>query len=289
MIANLEWLDDPTVFRVGKLPAHSDHTVYRSAAEATQKSSSLIKSLDGTWQFNFANTPAQRLLNFEQLDFSTEQFNEIQVPGHIELQNYGQIQYINTLYPWEGKTYRRPPYALGSDNTYPGIFSDADDNTVGQYVKTFTLPDNFTNQDVHIQFDGVEEAMYLWLNGQFVGYSEDSFSRAEFDLTPYLQVGENKLAVEVFKYSTAAFIEDQDMFRFSGIFRSVRLIAIPAVNVVDVHIKPVVSADLQHGDFSVALTLAGELAGAHAQIVVNDPKGIVVLDKSVAANTTTST
>jgi beta-galactosidase len=97
MIANLEWLDDPTVFRVGKLPAHSDHTVYRSAAEATQKSSSLIKSLDGTWQFNFANTPAQRLLNFEQLDFSTEQFNEIQVPGHIELQNYGHIADHHTL------------------------------------------------------------------------------------------------------------------------------------------------------------------------------------------------
>lgn len=288
MIANLEWLDDPTVFRVGKLPAHSDHTVYRSAAEVAQKSSSLIKSLDGTWQFNFANTPAERLLNFEKLDFDTDQFDDIKVPGHIELQNYGQIQYINTLYPWEGKTYRRPPYALGPDNTYPGVFSEAEDNTVGQYVKTFTLPDNFVDQDVHIEFDGVEEAMYVWLNGQFVGYSEDSFSRAEFDLTPYLQPGENKLAVEVFKYSTAAFIEDQDMFRFSGIFRSVRLIAMPAVAVVDVHIKPVVSADLQQGDLSVALTLAGDLAGAHAQFVVNDSQGAVVLDKSVDADTTTS-
>ncbi|MGK4145540.1 glycoside hydrolase family 2 TIM barrel-domain containing protein [Weissella paramesenteroides] len=286
MTAKLEWLDDPTVFRVGKLPAHSDHKVYRSAAEVVQGESSLISSLDGTWRFHFAKTPAERLINFEELNFNTENFDDIQVPGHIELQNFGQIQYINTLYPWEGKTYRRPPYALGADKTYPGIFSEASDNTVGQYVKTFTLPDNFNSHDVHIQFDGVEEAMYVWLNGQFVGYSEDSFSRAEFDLTPYLVNRENKLAVEVFKYSTAAFIEDQDMFRFSGIFRSVNLVAIPQVNVVDVHLKPVVSDDLRSGNLTIALTLAGELSDTTAQIIVNNPRGEAVLERTVTAEQT---
>src|SRR5699024_7004918 len=283
MTAKLEWLDDPTVFRVGELPAHSDHTVYRSAAEIMQGESSLISSLDGTWRFHFAKTPAERLINFEDVNFNTENFDDIQVPGHIELQNFGQIQYINTMYPWEGKIYRRPPYALGPDKTYPGIFSEDSDNTVGQYVKTFTLPENFNGHDVHIQFDGVEEAMYIWLNGQFIGYSEDSFSRAEFDLTPYLVAGENKLAVEVFKYSTAAFIEDQDMFRFSGIFRSVNLIAIPQVNVVDVHLKPVVAAYLHSRDLSIGLTLADDLTDTTAQITVNNPRGETVLDRTVTA------
>ncbi|MDI6668068.1 glycoside hydrolase family 2 TIM barrel-domain containing protein [Leuconostoc falkenbergense] len=284
MLEKLEWLDDPRVFRVGKLPAHSDHTMYRTTDEIKQKQSSFTESLDGDWQFHFSENPSQRLIGFEQLDFDAEQFDHIAVPGHIELQGFGQIHYINTLYPWEGKIYRRPPYSLSHDKSYKGLFSEAADNTVGQYIKTFTLPDNFAQHDVHIQFDGVEKAMYLWLNGHFIGYSEDSFSQAEFDLTPYLQAGENKLAVEVYKYSTAAFIEDQDMFRFSGIFRSVRLLAMPQVNLVDLFLKPTVDNQLHTGSLSMSLSFDGKLTDTSAKIVVQNPSQNIVWQETVAIN-----
>lgn len=284
MLEKLEWLDDPRVFRVGKLPTHSDHTMYRTTDEIKQKQSSFTKSLDGDWRFHFSENPSQRLIGFEQLDFDVDQFEHIAVPGHIELQGFGQIHYINTLYPWEGKIYRRPPYSLSHDKSYKGLFSEAADNTVGQYIKTFTLPDNFAQHDVHIQFDGVEKAMYLWLNGHFIGYSEDSFSQDEFDLTPYLQAGENKLAVEVYKYSTAAFIEDQDMFHFSGIFRSVRLLAMPQVNLVDLFLKPTVDKQLHTVNLSMSLSFDGKLTGTSAKIVVQNPSQNIVWQETVAIN-----
>lgn len=226
MQANLQWLDDPETFRVNQLPAHSDHHYYRNLDELNT-GSSFVKGLNGTWRFHFAPTPAERPLKFCLPDFDDANFGNIQVPGHIELAGYSQIQYINTLYPWEGKIYRRPPYTLNQDQLEPGLFSDASDNSVGSYLKKFDLDDSFKNHRVIIQFQGVEEALYVWLNGHFIGYAEDSFTPSEFDLTPYVQERDNLLAVRVYKRSTAAFIEDQDMYRFSGIFRDVNLLALP--------------------------------------------------------------
>ncbi|KRL06899.1 Beta-galactosidase [Levilactobacillus zymae DSM 19395] len=264
--ADLKWLDDPQTFRVNQLPAHSDHHYYRTVAEMQAHQSSFVQSLDGTWQFAFAQTPQERPVGFEQPDADHQNFGEIQVPGHIELAGYGQLHYTNTLYPWEGKLYRRPAYALGDTTGMPGMFSEGPDNTVGAYLKTFTLNPELRDHRVVIQFDGVEEAMYLWLNGHFVGYAEDSFSQSEFDLTPYLQAGENLLAVEVFKRSTAAFLEDQDFFRFSGIFRSVRLVAQPTVHVNDLTIRANVLDDLTTGDFNVTLNLNADAAQSGAQV-----------------------
>ncbi|CAJ1225418.1 beta-galactosidase [Levilactobacillus zymae] len=266
MQADLKWLDDPQTFRVNQLPAHSDHHYYRTVAEMQAHQSSFVQSLDGTWQFAFAQTPQERPVGFEQPDADHQNFGEIQVPGHIELAGYGQLHYTNTLYPWEGKLYRRPAYALGDTTGMPGMFSEGPDNTVGAYLKTFTLNPELRDHRVVIQFDGVEEAMYLWLNGHFVGYAEDSFSQSEFDLTPYLQAGENLLAVEVFKRSTAAFLEDQDFFRFSGIFRSVRLVAQPTVHVNDLTIRANVLDDLTTGDFNVTLNLNADAAQSGAQV-----------------------
>ncbi|SMS13213.1 glycoside hydrolase family 2 TIM barrel-domain containing protein [Levilactobacillus zymae] len=266
MQADLKWLDNPQTFRVNQLPAHSDHHYYRTVAEMQAHQSSFVQSLDGTWQFAFAQTPQERPVGFEQPDADHQNFGEIQVPGHIELAGYGQLHYTNTLYPWEGKLYRRPAYALGDTTGMPGMFSEGPDNTVGAYLKTFTLNPELRDHRVVIQFDGVEEAMYLWLNGHFVGYAEDSFSQSEFDLTPYLQAGENLLAVEVFKRSTAAFLEDQDFFRFSGIFRSVRLVAQPTVHVNDLTIRANVLDDLTTGDFNVTLNLNADAAQSGAQV-----------------------
>lgn len=277
--AEISWLDDPEVFRVNQLPARSDHRAFQSTAEATTKQSSLEQSLDGDWQFKFAKTPQERPAGFYDPDYDRSKFDTIAVPGHIEIAGYGQLKYINTTYPWEGKIFRRPAYALNDQDTGKGMFSEGEDNTVGAYATTFTLNPELRDKRVIVQFDGVEEAMYLWLNGQFVGYAEDSFSRSEFDLTPYLKDGENLIAVEVFKRSTAAFIEDQDMFRFSGIFRSVRLVAKPAVFLEDMTLRPDVSDDYKNGDLNLALKLSqtDDAPDAEIRVKVTDGDGREVL------------
>ncbi|MCG7197869.1 glycoside hydrolase family 2 TIM barrel-domain containing protein [Pediococcus pentosaceus] len=278
MQANLQWLDDPEVFRVNQLPAHSDHHYYRDLDEIRTGSSSFIKSLNGPWRFHFASTPSERPLHFYSPDFDSADFDTIQVPGHIELAGYNQIQYINTLYPWEGKIYRRPPYTLNQDQLEVGLFSDAADNSVGSYLKQFDLDDSFKNQRVIIQFQGVEEALYVWLNGHFIGYAEDSFTPSEFDLTPYLQDQDNLLAVQVYKRSTAAFIEDQDMYRFSGIFRDVNLLALPAAHVVDLDIKPEVKDDFERGTLAVTADVSG--TDAILELTVTDQNKQVVASQT---------
>lgn len=269
MQANLQWLDDPEVFRVNQLPAHSDHHYYRNLAELNC-GSSFVKSLNGTWRFHFASTPSERPLQFYSPNFDNADFDTIQVPGHIELAGYSQIQYINTLYPWEGKIYRRPPYTLNQDQLEPGLFSDASDNSVGSYLKKFDLDDSFKNHRVIIQFQGVEEALYVWLNGHFIGYAEDSFTPSEFDLTPYVQDRDNLLAVRVYKRSTASFIEDQDMYRFSGIFRDVNLLAFPDAHIVDLDLKPEVNADFKSGILTVKATVSGTNATLELSVTDQD-------------------
>ena len=269
MQANLRWLDDPEVFRVNQLPAHSDHHYYRNLAELN-RGSSFVKSLNGTWRFHFASTPSERPLQFYSPNFDNADFDTIQVPGHIELAGYSQIQYINTLYPWEGKIYRRPPYTLNQDQLEPGLFSDASDNSVGSYLKKFDLDDSFKNHRVIIQFQGVEEALYVWLNGHFIGYAEDSFTPSEFDLTPYVQDRDNLLAVRVYKRSTASFIEDQDMYRFSGIFRDVNLLAFPDAHIVDLDLKPEVNADFKSGILTVKATVSGTNATLELSVTDQD-------------------
>ncbi|KRL65774.1 glycoside hydrolase family 2 TIM barrel-domain containing protein [Companilactobacillus versmoldensis] len=288
MQADLNWLDDPEVFRVNQLPAHSDHYFYADSNEIGHQSS-LVKSLNGNWRFRFSKSPQDRPENFYQPNFDSSTFDDIKVPGHIELAGYGQIQYINTWYPWEGKIFRRPAYTLNSDRIIPGTFSQAKDNTVGSYLKKFTLPESFQNKRVVVQFQGVETAFYVWLNGEFVGYAEDSFTPSEFNLTDKLVSGENILAVEVFKRSTASYLEDQDMFRFSGIFRDVNLLGLPEVHVEDLDLKPVVNDDFKSGKLDVSLELTGkDLSGATAELSIIDPNDDVITTKSMAAGETTT-
>lgn len=276
MDADIKWLDEPETFRINQLPAHSDHYYYGNYDEWGHNNSRFAQNLDGQWQFNFAENPRKRENDFYKVDYDSSIFGTIEVPSEIELNNYAQNNYINTLIPWEGKIYRRPAYALSPDDAQEGSFSDGDDNTVGEYLKHFDLEPSLRGKQVRIRFDGVERAMYVWLNGHFIGYAEDSFTPSEFDLTPYIQDEGNILAVEVFKHCTASWIEDQDMFRFSGIFRSVNLLAQPLVHVEDLNIRPIVTDNYQDGIFNVALQLHGEKTGnVNVRVIDNDGNTLV--------------
>lgn len=282
--AALRWLDDPEVFRVNEIPAHSDHQFFKNQDEVNQHQSSFVQSLNGDWRFAYAKDPMSRQKDFYQADFDSSNFDTIRVPGLIEFAGYHKIKYINTLYPWEGKIFRRPAYTMGPDQDGAGMFSEGKDNHVGQYVKKFTLNPALQHHQVRIRFEGVQTAMYAWLNGHFLGYAEDSFTPHEFDLTPYLVDGENTLAVAVFNRSTASFLEDQDMFRFFGIFRDVSLIAQPTVHLEDLSIKPTVNDDFQSGRLTVDAKFSGQQAGTVAHLNVTDAAGHQVYESSQKAD-----
>ena len=273
MNPQITWLDDPEVFQVNRLPAHSDHNFYQSTEELQTKKNSLYQSLNGTWKFRYSENAKTRPADFYREDFDFSDFDEIKVPCHIEMAGYDKIHYINTMYPWEGHYYRRPAYSLESAGDGRGMFSEADYNPVGSYTKKFDLEEGLLNKRVVIRFEGVEQAMYLWLNGSFVGYAEDSFTPSEFDLTPYIKEKGNILAVEVHKRSTAAFLEDQDFFRFFGIFRNVTLMAKPEIHVEDMWAKPVLAKD---GTGSLGLDLRISMREGHTgrcEVSLKDKEG----------------
>lgn len=258
MQADIRWLDDPQVFAVNRLPAHSDHRFYGSMEDCRRKTCGLTQSLNGTWRFQWSKSAGTCPAEFYREDFDTTGFESIQVPGHMELAGYDRIHYINTMYPWEGHLYRRPAWSLpgAGGEAMEGQFSKAEYNPVGSYIREFVLDEGLKGKRVCISFEGVEQALFLWLNGQFVGYAEDSFTPSDFDLTPYIRDGKNVLAAQVHKRSTAAYLEDQDFFRFSGIFRDVTLYAKPEVHVEDMWARAEVAEDCRRGSFSLDLRLS---------------------------------
>ena len=283
MNADIKWLDNPEVFRVNQIDAHSDHAYYLNYTDLEQKNSGLIQLLNGCWDFCFSINAKERPVNFYEESFDVSGFDKIMVPGHIEMAGYDKIRYINTMYPWEGKKYRRGAYSLENAGDGAGMFSEAEYNPVGSYVTRFDLSENLRGKRVHICFEGIEQAMYVWLNGEFVGYAEDSFTPSEFDLTPYIREKNNVLAVEVHKMSTAAFLEDQDFFRFFGIFRNVTLRAIPDTHVQDMWICPVLNQDNASGGITVNVKVSAVKEGAKsAKFVLADQSGNKVLDKEIA-------
>ena len=257
---DLAWLDDPEVFRVGQIKAHSDHHFFDGEETYQKQEESLCQCLNGTWQFAWSKNPAGRPADFYREDADVSGFGTIQVPGHMELAGFDRIHYINTMYPWEGHEYRRP--AKTGFGEQKGQFSEAEYNPVGSYRCVFDLKPALRNRRVCISFEGVEKAMYVWLNGHFVGYAEDSFTPSDFDLTPWVREKGNVLAVEVYKHSTASYLEDQDFFRFSGIFRNVVLYAKPELHVEDLWAKPVLETDGKTGSFSMELTVSARDAAA---------------------------
>lgn len=285
MNANMKWLDNPEVFKVNQLEPHSDHCYYLDYSDMKKEKNPLLQSLNGQWEFAYSKNVMERPVDFYKETFDASGFDKIMVPGHIELAGYDKIRYINTMYPWEGKEYHRGAYSMEATGAEEGMFSEAQYNPVGSYIKYFDLDKNMCGKRIHICFEGVEEAMYLWLNGQFIGYAEDSFTPSEFDLTPYIKEKGNVLAVQVHKMSTAAFLEDQDFFRFFGIFRNVTLKAIPDVHLEDVWFKPVLNQDNESGSVSVSMKVsATDSQNVTAGFILKDREGNILVEKSLQLN-----
>ena len=285
MNADMKWLDNPEVFKVNQLEPHSDHCYYLDYSDMKKEKNPLLQSLNGQWEFAYSKNVMERPVDFYKETFDASGFNKIMVPGHIELAGYDKIRYINTMYPWEGKEYHRGAYSMEATGAEEGMFSEAQYNPVGSYIKYFDLDKNMCGKRIHICFEGVEEAMYLWLNGQFIGYAEDSFTPSEFDLTPYIKEKGNVLAVQVHKMSTAAFLEDQDFFRFFGIFRNVTLKAIPDVHLEDVWFKPVLNQDNESGSVSVSMKVsATDSQNVTAGFILKDREENILVEKSLQLN-----
>ncbi|QKS72514.1 DUF4981 domain-containing protein [Paenalkalicoccus suaedae] len=264
----LTWLADPEVFAVNRLPAHSDHSFYETYEEAISEGEMRLRqSLNGSWRFHYTTNPTSRPATFFEVDYPTAGWDQITVPGHIQLQGYGRPQYVNTMYPWDGVEYLRPPEVSETHNP------------VGSYVKTFTHSSGENKGETILTFDGVETAFYVWLNGEFVGYSEDSFTPAHFDVTELLVDGVNKLAVEVYQRSSASWLEDQDFWRFSGIFRDVYLTHTPAVHMTDVHLTATLDEDYQDGELTGIFSSWKVLAeGSALRVTVLDPAGDTIAE-----------
>lgn len=242
MTFDLTTTADPLFFQENRLPAHSDHGWYASAAEIDQDRSSFRRSLNGLWKFHYSPNLANVPKGFESDECDVSTWDDIPVPGHIQMHGYDRPQYANVQYPWDGR-----------DQIDPGQIPTRF-NPVASYVTTFNVDDWLApGERLTITFAGAESAVVVWLNGTYVGYATDSFTPSEFDLTEHVRTGSNRLAVQVLKWSGASWLEDQDFFRFSGLFRDVTLNRKPAAHVEDVRVTTHISSDFGHATVSVAL------------------------------------
>lgn len=268
-------IKDPTFFAQNRVKAHSDHHYYKNHRELAEKNESFRQNLNGLWKFQYARNLAEAPDGFEAEDFDCKGWEDIRVPAHIQMEGYDKPQYVNVQYPWDGHEAIEP-------GEIPTQF-----NPVASYAKYFTVPENMQGKRLFVSFQGVESGFALWCNGSYVGYSEDTFTPSEFELTSYLKEGENKLAVQVFKWTSGSWCEDQDFFRFSGIFRDVYLYSIPDTHVSDIRIKTILNDTYDRGNLEIVLeaigngkvelilTRQGEEA-ARTEVEIKDGQSIVV-------------
>lgn len=238
-------IKDPAFFAQNRVKAHSDHHYYKNHRELAEKNESFRQNLNGLWKFQYARNLAEAPAGFEAEDFDCKGWEDIRVPAHIQMEGYDKPQYVNVQYPWDGHEAIEP-------GEIPTQF-----NPVANYVKYFTVPENMQGKRLFVSFQGVESGVALWCNGSYVGYSEDTFTPSEFELTSYLKEGENKLAVQVFKWTSGSWCEDQDFFRFSGIFRDVYLYSIPDTHVSDIRIKTILNDTYDRGNLEIVLEAIG--------------------------------
>lgn len=241
-------IQDPKQFEENALPPHSALTFYAGQEEMQRDTdplhphSSFFMSLNGLFRFSCADNPADAPEGFEKKSYDCSSWQEIDVPSHIQLEGYDRPQYCNYQYPWDGRE-------DVSEGRAPVRF-----NPTGSYLRFFRIPSAWRNMRIRISFQGVESGFAVWLNGQYIGYSENSFSPTDFDLTDYIDYyGQNRLAVRVFKWTSGSWLEDQDFWRFSGIFRDVFLYAVPDVHLEDLTVRTLPDERMQDWDLDLQM------------------------------------
>lgn len=235
-----------------------DDPTYRAPWQRTKSSRYML--LNGMWKFNWVARPEDRPVNFYKMNYDVSAWKEIAVPSTLEMLGYGTPIYTNVTYPF----LNNPPFIQPvKDYTI-----EKEPNPVGSYRRDFTLPQNWKGQNVYIHFDGVYSAFYLWVNGKKVGYSQGANNDAEFDITRYVKSGRNTVAVEVYRLSDGSYLEDQDMFRVSGIHRDVYLVARPKVHIEDIHLSAVLAKDYKSGTLRCDIHSNGR-----TEVVVRDDSG----------------
>jgi beta-galactosidase len=223
---NNEWNNKPDVFQVNRLPAHATLMPYAdetSARFGDRTASPYYFSLNGTWKFSWSKNPAGRDTNFYKDIANVSSWSDINVPGNWQTQGFDYPIYTNVTYPWTGYENPSPPQA-------PTVY-----NPVGSYRREFTVPGSWNGRQVFLSFQGIGSAFYVWINGNYIGYGEDSFTPKEYDITKYLRTGTNNISAQVYRWSDGSWLEDQDMIRLSGIFRDVFLFSTPPVHIYDFH------------------------------------------------------
>ena len=264
-----EW-HDAGVNAVNRAPMHTDYFAYESpelAARGERESSAYYMSLNGLWKFNWVRHADARPTGFWRTDYNDRAWGEMPVPGVWEMNGYGDPQYVNIGYPWREQYQNNPPQV------------PTEENHVGSYRRTVTVPASWKGKDIIAHFGSVTSNIYLWVNGKYVGYSEDSKLQAEFDLTRYLKPGqENLIAFQVFRWCDGTYLEDQDFFRFSGVGRDCYLYAREKRRIEDIRVTPDLDAEYKDGTLTVDVKLKGS---AIATLKLKDAQG-----KEVAAATT---
>ena len=259
-----EWLKNPQVFEVNRLDNKAFLKSYRSQEELDIDKTSLRRSLNGTWKFEFSESYANCNKEFFKEEYDCVSWDDITVPGHMQTQGYGGLMYVNQTYPWSGK-----------EQIYPGDIPEY--NQIGSYVKEVELSSKDLEEQIEICFHGVESAFALWVNGQFIGYSEDTFSPSYFDLSNVVKEGKNKIAVQVYRFSSGSWLEDQDFFRFSGIFRDVELVFIPKIHLDDLKVLTPLTDQYTKASVCIDASLIGELK--NSKVIVSLEYEDVVIDQ----------
>ena len=248
---------DLKTFKVNCLPAHSAHTVYRNVEEMEEGKLSYRRSLNGLWKFSYAKNYESAVKGFEAENFDVSGWDEIHVPSNIQMEGYDAPAYVNTQYPWDGREQILP-------GEVPTVF-----NPTGSYVTFFTVPEEWRGMPIGVSFQGVDSGFALWVNGKYVGYSEDSFTPSEFDLTKFVKKGVNRIAVQVFKWTASSWLEDQDMYRLSGIFRDVYLYCEPKTHLQDLKILTDVDDSYRNAVLSVEMKLSGNTESGTTEYILS--------------------
>lgn len=273
-----DW-ENMQVFGINKLPYHSTLQLPSLEDECSE-----IVSLDGKWSFHWSKDPDSRPVDFYRTDYDVSHWDKINVPGNWQLQGYGTPIYTNISYPFE----RNEPYVMTEPATWWTAYENR--NPVGSYVTDIQITKAMLGKNLILHFGGVKSAMYVWVNGQKVGYSQNSMSPAEFDITEYLHEGSNRLAVEVYRWSDGSYFEDQDMWRLSGIFRPVQLWVRPLVHIADYKLVAMPDLKSGNGDFtaSVKVCNTGDKSVKNVPVSVTvDGKTLNTSIASLAAGDTT--